>query len=241
MTSREVTRDEIILASIYSNFCLGFSISLLTQARNRAAAVLYLGKMSEHDRVIVYRVLSLSRRYVDCWMINISLTLTLQTAQDIMRILTRVFFLVIFSQEILSQQQVTVTKCCPDGEIFNSGENRCVQGRGKQYIILIGHRSLKLLSRRIHIWKKNICLKQDNFRPTIRSFSESSRKSWFDRSNSQDWKYRTSKLCCGSLLRDSSSQYRHLVDSGRKTYCFKIWKCIWGKSQSFLCRLVSSI
>ena len=64
MIRREVTKDEIILVFMLSNnFCLGFSISFLTHAHNRAV---YLGKMSEHDRVIVCRVLSLSRRYVDC-------------------------------------------------------------------------------------------------------------------------------------------------------------------------------
>ena len=37
MIRREVTKDEIILVFMHSNnFCLGFSISFLTHANNRA-------------------------------------------------------------------------------------------------------------------------------------------------------------------------------------------------------------
>ena len=52
------------------------------------------------------------------------------TTQDTMRFLTGLLFLVFSLQEILAQNFVTVKKCCPAGEIYNSAEKRCVQGAG---------------------------------------------------------------------------------------------------------------
>ena len=52
------------------------------------------------------------------------------TTQDMMRSLTGLLFFVFSLQEILAQDFVTVTKCCPVGKIYNSAKKRCVPGAG---------------------------------------------------------------------------------------------------------------
>ena len=53
--------------------------------------------------------------------------------QDTMRYLTGLLFLVFSLQEIIAPDPVAVTKCCPDGQIYNSAEKRCVEGAGKLF------------------------------------------------------------------------------------------------------------
>ena len=72
-----------------------------------------------------------------------------------MRFCTGFVFFVFSLQEILAPDPVGVTKCCPDGQIYNSAEKRCVQGAGNLLIHLVSIVKLPLNSH-LHVHTNSI-------------------------------------------------------------------------------------